>query len=173
MTRSFRWIVALAAVAGLGGCAVYPDAAYSNVGYSNVGYSNVGYGSTTYLNTGVVGGYGTAGTVIAQPYVVEQSAPIYIYGGQTYRRGYGGYRGRGFVAPPVYGGRPHVGGRPGHVRPPGSPGHVRPPGQARPPQDHRPGYVAPAPNVRPPGQAALRRERRERGPLGIDSRSGN
>ncbi len=148
MTRSLKFIIAAAAVAGLGGCAVYPDSAV----YADPNY---GTASTTYINNGVYDGYGygTPGAVVAQPYVV-QPAPVYIYGGGSVYRGGGGYPraygGRPYYGPgPVYGGRPYYGGRP-EGRPPGYGG--RPPNQVRPPQAQPPGQVAPPPQVRPPGQ---------------------
>ncbi|MDB5891339.1 MAG: hypothetical protein JWP47_2170 [Polaromonas sp.] len=59
--------LAAATVAGLGGCAVYPDA---------------GYGSS-----------GAYGAPVVQPYEVQQ--PVYIYGSTVYRGGYGQPRGYG------------------------------------------------------------------------------
>lgn len=61
MNSTLRLCLALTAVAGLGGCAVYPAPGY--------------------------GPYETGGAVYNEPYAV-QTAPIYINGGVTYQRGY-------------------------------------------------------------------------------------
>ncbi|MES2943084.1 MAG: thrombospondin type 3 repeat-containing protein [Pseudomonadota bacterium] len=71
MKTAYKLALAAVALAGLGGCAVYPAPGY--------------------------GGYGYDGYSTAQPAVVEQS-PVYIYGTTTYRNAYA--QPRGYVAPP-------------------------------------------------------------------------
>ena len=61
MKTTPKLLLALVAVAGLGGCAVYPAPGY--------------------------GPYESAGAVYGQPYAVE-SSPIYINGSVGYQRGY-------------------------------------------------------------------------------------
>lgn len=80
MKTTPKLLLALAAAAGLGGCAVYPAPGY--------------------------GPYENAGAVYGQPYAVDNS-PIYINGSVGYQRGYApppGYQGgRGYR--PGYGWR--------------------------------------------------------------------
>ena len=61
MKTTLKLCLALTAVAGLGGCAVYPAPGY--------------------------GPYESAGAVYGQPYAVENS-PVYINGSVGYQRGY-------------------------------------------------------------------------------------
>lgn len=160
MTRSLKLIIAAAAAAALGGCAVYPDSVYSDPGYGT---------TATYINNGGYGGYngyngynsyGSAGAVINQPYVVEQPPPVYIYGGGNfYRGGYGyprAYGGQPYYGPsPVYSGQPDNGARPAPPKTPGffgSLGLRQLPPQANPPQWQFPTQVAPAPGAQPPRQ---------------------